>query len=509
MTRRLFASTLAGKALAAQVVLSGNATITGVAGIGINVSPVAPPAGLGFTPSFVATRNDNGVYAYTFNIQSVKPSFSTTIFVGPGGSNSSNGLTYGARVRSLKQAVTLANSAGGSVRIFADAAQYLNSSQDGSGIPDDFGGIVPSCPTLVMEVNTANGNGQAVSVHNQLMPAYAATSDANIYASTYTTQVPNRCCWDAAHLNLKGRPQSLRNVSGSLDGNTAAIISAINAMWSLYSTANQGQPMGASYLDVTNKIFYVRLSDNRAPDANLFTGRGVTGNANSDNLVFSPPFATNQIFWAQNFDWWGGGVLRSFVFAPDANPTLTTYLNNCGTLYSIIDGIHFDGAGSTYLVNHVTMDSYEDGFNWTASASGSARQFVYELSCYSGWSGNDDNLFDTSKNGTSAHLNTSIVRINGLYDRAQNRTAHDGQDCKSWNLGCSATNCRQTGVQSSAFTSGLAADSGDTCIVYLDGCVTTGNTYNLQAYSGGTLLTRNINTAGFNNLNSGGTIGTY
>lgn len=456
------------------------------------------PSALGFSPPFSVFKSGS-VYSHNFNLQAVKPSTTSTIYVGVGGDNTKNGLTFANRVRSLFQGVTLANALGGSVLLMVDPASYRYSNVDGSSIHDNFNGILPSCNLVVVP----NGAGQIVSVHDQTMPAFTTTTDPNIYVTTYTTEVPNQNAWDLSHLNAFGRPQALRNVSGALDGNTAGIIAAINAMQTLNS-------QGAFYLDVTNKKLYARLSDNRAPDANLVVGRGSTGNANARNLFFSPAFGTNQTFWATNLDLWGGNPFYNFVNAPDSNPTLTAWLGDCATCYSVDDNYHWDGAGSSFLLRHVNTDSYKDGYNYSAASVGSAMPRVYELDCSSSYCGNDNNSGDSSSNSTSAHNAVKLVRVNCSFQKAQNRSVHDIEQVVSWNLGVSSQNCRQaTGDQSADFACGYDGDVGDTCQMYLDGCKSSGSLFNLQAYKGGSLYTVNMVTTAFLNRMNGGYIGTY
>jgi hypothetical protein len=83
-----------------------------------------------------------------------------------------------------------------------------------------------------------------------------------------------------------------------------------------------------------------------------------------------------------------------------------------------------------------------------------------------------------------------------LADKTQNRALHDIERSKTWNLGVVARDCRQAGIQSAAFASGFSPNTGETAEVWLDGCQSINNAYDLETYKGGKMYYRNMDVTG-------------
>lgn len=473
---------------------------------GVQVS--APPA-LGYTPAFAVSRNGAGIYSHNFDVIAVRPTVTHTVYCGAGGSNAADGLTWANRVRSLKQAMVLAGALGtqgvSKVRILAQAGEYKYSSVDGGGIQDSFAKQTSS-RDMVIEPCDASGNpvatGKIVSINDQVMPSFSLVS-GSVYVSTYTTEIPGNVVCDRTNLNAKANPQALRPVTGTF-ANEAAIVTAVNTMWTQYGH-------GASYLDTTNKKLYVRLFDNRAPDTSLVVFRTdenfyLTGYFTGAPTTYSP-----QTLWMRNVSLWGGLCFKAFLYAPQGNAAVV-YRADCETLYGYINGYSIDGTCVSYSVRCLSADSFGDGSNYDTSAPavGAPQSVAIELDCASDWCGNNDNTGDASANASSCHVSWIAVRVNHAANRTQNRAFHDIKDAKSWNLGCIASDCRQTGVQSGAFAAGFPPSTGETATVWLDGCSSVNNAFDLEAYKGGVLYYANMNTAGYvNDTATGGTILAY
>lgn len=477
-----------------------NRLVQSLTGSGLLFAPVAAPVGLGYTPAYTISRATTAnVYTHSFNMDAVRPTATHTVYVGPGGSNAADGLSYANRVRSLKQGIVRANALGTStsvVRLVVDPGVYRYSTVV-STVEDSFAGAQPTRDMII----EPSAPGRVVSIHDQAMPAFASVG-SDVYASTYTTQTPARGACDLSRLDGQGFPEGLLNVSGT-PANEAAIIAACNALASANSR-------GAVYQDVANLKLYVRMADGRAPDADLVVMSAPAGNG-LRNLFFSPGYARNQVVWLDNVHLWGGYTLRSFQYAPDANPQLTIYSRDGSTMYGYEDGVHIDGFGTGVFLRHTTNYNYKDGFNYTASSVSSGAFKCSELQCTADWNGQDNNTGDASSNGSSAHNNCIVVRVGTTFSKTQNRGVHEIQASKSWNLGVISRDCRQSGAaQSANFASGYEPLTGETTEIWLDGCVSSGSTYDLQAYKGGKVYTRNMVTTGFNNVASGGgSISTY
>jgi len=482
---------------------------------GGGASPVllAAPAGFGYVVPFSVYRSGT-TYSTNFSMAAAKPTPTVTIYCGPGGDNTAAGTSWATRVRSLKQAMVRANAQAASaiVRVLAQAGSYFYSNQDGTSIPDSFNSQTCTRAGLIIEPCDSNGNvltdsSYIASIQNQVMPAFVATADANIYVSTYTTEVPNRGVWDAAFLNVDGNPQSLRYASGGADGNTATIFAAINARASIGH--------GAHYLDVTNKKLYVRLKDNRAPDANLYVGRGNVGNgdANTRNFYLSGRFGNTNTVWMRNVRLYGGVPLYCSGYVPDGqNPQV--YLSGVHACYSMLNNISFDGQYTATLENCVSGDAYKDGYNYDQSSgldpSAVAVSRFHEINCKGDWNGNDNNTGQSSSNLSSAHMRLRGVRVNTTGEKSQNIAIADISAAKTWNLGCAPSNGQQTGIAIPAFCSGFySATAGtETTEMWLDGCSSPGNDYDLGTDKGGKLYYTNMVIGDFKLSYGGGATNT-
>lgn len=463
---------------------------------------LAAPVALGYTAPFTVYKS-GASYTTDFSMAAVKPTPANTVYVGAGGNNANTGLTWALRVRSLRQALVKAQGLSGVIRILAQVGQYRYSNNDGT-IPDSFDGQDFS-RNIIIEPCDASGNpvatGVVASIQNQILPAFSLLSNA-VYASTYTTELPGPGMWDLSLLNSKGNPQALRYAPGAY-ANEAAIIAGVAAQATAFG-------VGACYIDTVAKKVYIRTRDSRAPDANIEVSRG-DSNSNapgSRNLTLGGIFGSPMTVWMDRIQLWGGNGLYVPVYEPDGRNVIT-YWSDGATLYSGNSGVGVDGTSTTTLLRHTSWDNYGDGCNYDQSngldPTAIAVTRFHEISCDLQWNGNDS-VGESSKNATSSHMRSKGVRVNGLAQYTQNRAYHDIQDAKTWNLGCVSALCRQTGVQSGTFVSGSAdLGLGQTSEMWLDGCTSThgGSQYDLQAYQGGDVHTKNMVTGGFTNLISG------
>ena len=482
----------------------------------VTYSPLTAPTGLSYTPPFVVSGGSDGTYKHDYDPASNKPVATHTVYVDwRVADNSGDGLTWATRVRSLNMGMTKANALGtgsSKPRILAYPGEYLYSNQDGSGVPDSFAGKSCTRTTLIVEAcdnsgNPSNDSGKIISVHNTILPAFVATSDANVWVSTYTTELVAKTSWDKTKLDTKGNPIGVPNVPDALNGNVSGIISAINALNTLWGR-------GAFYIDTAAKKVYVRTWNGRQPDANLFFGRGTTnGNdVNSRNFYLNGIYGNVTTVWARGLWTYGGCGMYGTTYMPDSSPSGVFKGWDCGTNYSSQCGIAWDGNFTSTLYRHTADYNYKDGYNYDQSTgldpSGTAVMRFHELDSTGDWNGWDNNG-DGSNNGSSAHFRAIGVRVNCTYDRTANRAIHDIIAAKSWNLGLTASNCRQTGLQSGAFVIGFLPNTGETAQMWLDGCKSINNQYDIESYKGASLYYRNLTPATPVTDAQGGSISTY
>jgi hypothetical protein len=103
------------------------------------------------------------------------------------------------------------------------------------------------------------------------------------------------------------------------------------------------------------------------------------------------------------------------------------------------------------------------------------------------------------------------ISVNCLYENNQNRNVHDVFGGRRWALGCTSRNSRATDASSANWVVGQIpgqSGAGIAAFLWLDGCVSSGSTTDLNVNAACTALTRNTATGGWAITNIG-TLGTY
>lgn len=485
------------------------------AGQPVGTRIVAPPTGLGHVPPFVVTRRPDGSYRHTFDVTTRRPTPTVTIYAGPGGNNDADCLSWATRCRSLKQTLVRASAqpASAVIRVLAQAGIYRSTDVDGAGIPDDFGSWL-GARNLVIEPTDASGNPlppsngqftrakQVVSSHEVAMPAFAATSDPRVFVSTYTTETPDNGVWDEKHANRFGRPLGLMAVPPDAIAATANPVAEINRMAETFGK-------GAFFLDKTAKKLWVRLSDGRAPDADLRVS------AAGRQLYFSTTNAAATFaVYMRNVDQWGGYFQQYSGATDDWNftfvDTYSGYITNGAFLFS--------ASGSFVWERSVVSDYWIDAFGTAVNDANPKVALWYELDTIAEYGGNR-NAGDNSANASTEHRNSVGIAVNTVYRYNNGRFVHDIGNARSWRVGMTigpSTRVPQAAsglvgtVPDSAVQGAVGVASGyydetgpqDTKI-WVDGLKIVGPmTYALGAYNnsngggaGGTLMYRNLKTA--------------
>ena len=324
--------------------------------------PVLAPAGLPFTPDVTVFRDQAGVYSHNFDPQARKPLPTHTVYVGKGGNNAADGLSWSNRVRSIKQGLVRAaglGSPGASTRVqlLIEAGEYRFSEQDSGGIPDSWAG--QSCQrNLIIEPCDSLGKPDAVgrirSVHDQIMPPFLPVAGSSaVYVSAYASERVSSCVWDGAFADAWGNPLCAHNAPppGAAYPNEAGIVAGLEAMHAAHGE-------GACWLDSGGKKLYLRLADGRAPDQKVTVGRGSNdsvANFADWNIYYGGIHGTLATFWATRLDAWGGG---GFYLYPDwgGNRRASVVLDQCEALYGANMG--FLAYDATNLILHRCRAAY-------------------------------------------------------------------------------------------------------------------------------------------------------
>ncbi|WP_294246972.1 hypothetical protein [uncultured Sphingomonas sp.] len=488
-------------------------TVPLIGGQPVGTAGLPPPDGFGHVPPFTVIRSPDGTYRHTFDVTTRRPTPTVTIFVGPGGDNSKDCLSWANRCRSLKQAMVRAGaqSTAQVVRVLAQAGIYCATNVDGSGIPDDFGAwlgarnlVVEPCDASGAPLPVTDGRftraAQVISSHEAALPTFTATADPRVYVATYTTQPVDRQMWDERYSNRFGRPVGLLTVPVDGVANAANSIAEINRAADTFGK-------GAFFLDTSAKRIWVRLSDNQAPDADLHisaTGRQLY-------LAIGPDL--NFTLYMRGVDQWGGyfqlnGWPNRSSWAISMVDTYQGYVTNGASLFTT--------AGSVVWERAVVSDYAIDAFGTGTEGTENGYFTWYELDTIAEWGGFTQTVNDGSANSSTQHRHSIGVSVNTVYRYNTNWIVHDIGDARSWRLGMTVgpSTCATqeasglvAALKDSAKLSAVAVVAGyydetgpQTTKVWVDGLTVVGPiNYVLGAYNntqgggpGGVIYYRNV-----------------
>lgn len=497
------------------------------------------PATVPFTVSRSSAGGDD---THTFDPMTTRPTATNTYYVGAGGDNAADGLTWATRRRSLGRALALVNATGNAVvsRIIAQAGQYLATNVDANGYGDSFGGvafqrgvIIEPCDSTgtvlpISDGRTSSAN-QIISINNAVLPTFVATSDATVWVSTYTgTQPVDRGAWDTKFTNEFNRPLGLRPM-------VAAMIADVTNPVAELQTMNTKFGVGSFFLDTVNKKMWVRTKDGRAPDAQVFFSKF------GRHLWPLARYGADNNFWARNLDLWGRGIETYGNFSTAAGQTQTvtvfdTYIgSNCDN-----NAVSIQHSGKAYMLRNVVCESFLDGFaysmdngNGVSSASGGTMDDAagsglsfFELDCQAVRVGNKGPQ-DGSTNGSTSHRGCLGVRVNSSFKDVENRQICDIESAKTVNFnlkfnGSTRASNAAGGLSSSIVLSSdtlksaafIAAsypsDGASTAKVWVDKATFAGTAiYGLESYRGAQLRVRNVTETGYQRDSDGSVIGTW
>jgi hypothetical protein len=507
------------------VPIGANATQVAAMGGGTPTpTPVSAPAGFTATVPYTIARTGTGdasTFATNYSYEAQKPAPALTIYVDSAGTPNGVGTSLGTAVNSLAIAAGIAKAAAVATRVIVTTGFVAKRNVAGgaltrSGQTYGNGSYRPPL-TNALDANVSfepsTVGGRYWSIAEEVLPAFVATADANIWVSTYTTEAAGNLVCDFDNMDVDGMPRIITPLL-TTPASAAAPWPEINALWTLYSavkdkpTDSGTYAMGASWLDTTNKKLYVRRFNNTQPVQNAgLTGINVLGlNSGLINCeTISPPTA-NRTYLFQGLTTLGGyngaRVTASQTYRP------TVYTDNCRYGFSYgLGGFAWTAGGGTCIHNN-SVFSYNiaDGDNPHGTPVGTSSAQIdspnmHELGCKSKWNG--WNASGTN-NGTTAHEYAPMVRVNGEHLNSQDRSVHDIQAVKSWNLGCTASTRRT--ADATVFSTGYCASvdpgsqSGLSTTIWLDACKVVAGTFgtaqrSFDAYAGGTVNFANMTAA--------------
>jgi len=386
--------------------------------------PVSPPSGFTWTPPYTISRLGVGAastFVTNFDFDASKPAVNGTIYVdSTAGNNANTGLSRAQAVRSLSTAITKANAlAVAVVRLLVRPGHYFRFS-GGSTLDDHFNGVTPSC-NLIIEPDDFYSTADVFVWSNHAATISFTLFSGAIYKATGIGTTNNRVLLDRAKLDGFGDATGLKRVNSP--ANTANPAAELNAAWA--------DGRGAYYYNAAAGELFVRLFDDRAPDANLVVCSGAAAQLSLAST------ATRKI-WLDRIHINGGGQPLRAVGVGVAHEIYARLSSFCGGSDSIANG------GCVSLVDGPTRGIFDrcqakygllDGFNYHGVSSPIAEATsptAMEIDCVSRHNGEAGG---GANNASTAHEAARVISVNGVYEYAQDRTIHDIQSAQRWMLG--------------------------------------------------------------------------
>lgn len=452
-------------------------------------TPIAIPVGFALSQlPYAIYRTGSGTdstFTTDYSHAAKRPATASTIYVSPTGTANAAG-TQADPVPSIAMAIAMGNATNAPYAIEVAAGEYRASTgytRTAAPAGTYVAAWYNAAPTQHCAIYCPAG--RAISSLATAL-TFSATSDPNIYKATAANSL-NRWIQDRSVLDADGVGVGLDQVRTVADQTNP--IAEINAAW------NAGR--GAAYYRSSTKEIWVRLPDNRAPDANVVGYRDYSSTA---GLVAAP--ASGRTIWMENLSFFGGRT--AFIVTAAENIAVNIYGRGMVYAFSGADSSPAnDGNGSFgfsggpgEVIHQSSTASYgaQDGFNYHGLSGTSSRAqcpTAHEIGCTSssaGWNG------ALTHNGSTIHEASVAVRVGGTYRTNADRTIHDINRAQSWNLGCSVTPRRgQDGSdQSAGYAVGHATD-GLTTGMWLDACTVSGNPqFPIEVYPGSILRYANL-----------------
>lgn len=505
-------------AVSAIAIAAGEGALIGSSGGGgdapVPTAPVAAPTGFpAITVPFNISRAGSGsasTFVTDYDHAAAKPAYSNTIYLSASGTANGAGTVGDPIPLNLSMAVAMANASGVATRILAPGGTYLATAthvRSASPAATYVCAWYNQTPTVDLVIESSDGQPIISSLQHQAQ-AFVSTADANIWRTT-PTNVCNRHVVDKTKLDAAGQFVALDQVRTVAD--SAAPWPEINAAWDAQVARNTalaaivGQALadklspknGVAYYNTANRQTFIRTFDSRQPtSSDMIMIRDFTGNAGWTTAAVSA-----RTLWMENVRFFGGRT--PFRALAASSIPINIYGKNCHYLYggaesSVSDGLGCfsieGGPGDVVHQNSSASYSNSDGWNYhgvSGATSNAQCPHAFEIDCMSISAGWNVGLIN---NATTIHEATVAVRVNGIYAYNADRTIHDVNRARSWNLGCSLMTRRDGDAteQSSPLAIGHPSD-GLATINWVDAVRLYGSPqYLVEVYPGSTLNYANM-----------------
>ena len=386
------------------------------------------------------------VYSTDFDFPAIKPT-GTTAHITKSGNDTTGDGSEGNPYRTLAKAYTEGFS------IFMIGAGVWNRTD---GFAANFN------PARSVALISADGPGAEILPRQAtgLTCTQQAAPNDDVYVATRSSV---RAILDLTFAGVSG--ETLK------DGVTLVPIKASTQS----SVANCQANLHSMWQDGSN--LYFRAWDGRAPDSNILV------------LLIENIWApTNSVdIWVDGCEMWGDSSARHNPAADNTN--FWAWRNSAARFSgSSADGLDINNLDYCYSISCDVTDNVgnADGFNYHSDQVGlTTRTKALEYNCVAkrnGLSGQSNN------NGTTAHDNCSVIRLNGNYQVSYGPLVADTLGAHSLNLGCTAGNSQSalSNGQKAAFQSGGAStiDATNT-MMWIKNCTGVGSNYARVQATGG------------------------
>lgn len=404
---------------------------------------VSPPVGWMWTLPFNIVRHDSTFAPTNFDVSRYAPA-GKAYYVATNGNDLADGLTPATPLRKILTALGKADVD----VVYVAAGDYHRDYQ---------WNVSPARNVAVI----ATGGVVRSTVHQTGLSWVQDGTYTNTYKATRSNTIQLR---DVLYSDSNGDSQKLTQLA------SADLVDAAPGSWCI---------------DGSN-VVYVRLSDDRVPDADLriylagINNGLVTGNVHvyAEGIVFEG----------------GGSPFRAATSGAGQDQRI--YFKNCQFKYGTDNGLTVLGSALVIAQGCVSAKNWQDGFNY--HVQNAVIPNAIEINCV----GRDNGAVNgtANDNGSSIHDGGNIVRLNGEYYRNVGPNVIDIGPSLSWNLGTYAHDSASDVV-------GLDNNFSITGTMWCDRCRSTGSTYDYVAAAASTLYKRLC--IGDASDNGAGTVGAY
>lgn len=407
-----------------------------------NGTLVTLPAGFTkWSPTFSITENGRS-YTTDFDPETLKPT-GTTKWVATNGNDTNDG-SQGSPYATIAKAVT-------------EGANVINVS---SGIYDRSNSwasnFEPSIDTAVVAID---GPGTVILTRAATGLSWTAESSPNddVYATTRSA------VGDVIDMTAAGRSGEYLK-----DG-----VTEVPIPYTLVASIAACQALPGSWYQSGSDL-YVHTHDSREPDSDVLVNI-----AENQTRI-----RTDITLYLDGLEIWGDQAVN--VNLAGANNAILVAVDTAARFCNDADCFDLDDNEYAYLIRCTATDSTAgDGFNYHNADATAPSMRILEVDCEARRNGV---AASSNDNGSSAHDDTAIIRLNGTYELCYGPSVADVGGTQSLNYGVSANNSLSTPDEGTSDAGFLCSTAGDAdTMMWLRNCSATGSFYDRSQGTGGVI----------------------